>query len=99
MSHDDSLPMKVTRGQAEPPARRDFWEKYGWNTTISLCFGIGGFGLLQFLVALVMVPTHPIVDVVEVLVLLGFAPLLIIAGITGFLLPVHDLTRHFLLDE
>jgi len=95
----NSSPTRYTVGRARPPSDGDFWENYGWSTTAALCFGIGGFGLLQFLIGLAAVPTYTVADAFLTLVMLFAAPLLVLVGVTGFSLALHDVVRHFLLGH
>jgi hypothetical protein len=108
MSDDTSHSLPARRDTSAPAESRedssvlstsDFWQRYGWNTTYSLCVGIGAFGLLRLLFGLVYMPTHPVLDAFEVLALFGLGPLLVLAGITGFALPIHSLVRHHWFDD
>lgn len=86
-------------GRAQPPREDRFWEKYGWNTTVAVCFGIGAFGLLQFMIGVAAVPTYSLADAFQMLVAFFAAPLLLMVGVTGFSLALHDVVRHFLLRD
>jgi hypothetical protein len=93
-SNDTRLKPRRDAHSADP----DFWEQYGWHTTISVCVGIGAFGLLQLLAALVLLPTHPAVDIIEHYLFFAIGPLLTIIGITAFLLPVQSLVQHYFVE-
>lgn len=92
------MPARTEAAEESLPARRDFWGKYGWHTTISVSVGVGSFGILQTLMGLVLLPTPPAVTILTYYVFYAAAPLLAIAGITAFLLPLQSLIKHHLFD-
>jgi len=99
MSENSADPIRYSFGRARPTPEDDFWENYGWNTTVAVCFGIGAFGLLQFMIGVAAVPTYSLADAFQMLVAFFAAPLLLTVGVTGFSLALHDVLRHFLLRE
>ncbi len=103
---ENTPPVPQQRGEAlaqrqssRAPAESDFWHQYGWNTTYSLCVGIGSFGVLKLLLGLLYWPTYPFVNALATLALFTAGPLILAAGITGFALPIHSLVRHYWFDD
>lgn len=99
MATPDHPPARTETRQLPTRPDQEFWDKYGWQTTLSVSVGVGAFGMLQFLAGLAVAPIHPIVNVFGILVLWMFAPLLFVAGVTGFVMPGVSAVRHYLVES
>ncbi|MFB6262794.1 MAG: hypothetical protein ABEL76_04070, partial [Bradymonadaceae bacterium] len=76
-----------------------YWDQHGWNTTLCVCVGIGAFGLLQFLIGLVALPTPRLLKAAVSFVLFMGGPLLVVAGLTGFGLAVWSVVEYAVWDD
>lgn len=91
---EERSPTPPSRAEAPQSFWDQFWDRHGWQTTLSVSVGIGAFGLLQFIWGVMVASLHPAVTILAEYVLLFGSPLLVTACLTGFALPVVSLIRH-----